>query len=84
VIEEHGTWLAANNARQISNYADFVRGRWPGVVEDPEDDPGARLVSFGQGDNSHGSQALADFNPTAAALVLENEVREVVRETLKP
>lgn len=79
VIEEHGTWLAANNARQISNYADFVRARWPGFSEDFEDQPGAKLVSYGGGDNPHGREALADFNPSAAALVLENEVREVVR-----
>ncbi len=49
VIEEHGTWLAANNARQISNYADFVRARWPKVYEDSEGEPGAGLISYGGG-----------------------------------
>ncbi|GAQ81535.1 Dynamin subfamily FZL [Klebsormidium nitens] len=78
VIDEHGTWLAANNARQISNYADFVRARWPGFSEDFEDQPGAQLVNYGGGDNPHGREALEEFNPSAAALVLDNEVREVV------
>ncbi|GJP70481.1 hypothetical protein CLOP_g1417 [Closterium sp. NIES-67] len=76
-LVEHHVWLASNNARQLASYRDFARTRWPAV---PRPQGGADEESDGEAEGRIPETVgiLEGFSPRAAALLLEEEMRESV------
>ena len=81
-LVEHHVWLRTNNARQLKSYAEFVSQRWPSV-------PGAKGsgLTGEESDTEEGDEKLLEldsvallegFDTSAAALLLEEEMRQSV------
>jgi hypothetical protein len=87
-LEEHKAWIASNSERQLCNYWDFVRSRWP--PEGAKDAQGAQSMqeqpSMIQLHNLNkkiegGNDSLTvleGFDTKAAMILLEQELKEVV------
>ncbi|CAI5465876.1 unnamed protein product [Closterium sp. Yama58-4] len=83
-LVEHHVWLRSNNARQLASYRDFARTRWPSVPPGPTQ-PGSEEEGEGEGEEGRIPETvgiLEGFSPRAAALLLEEEMRESVVSTV--
>ncbi|CAI5976453.1 unnamed protein product [Closterium sp. NIES-65] len=83
-LVEHHVWLRSNNARQLASYRDFARTRWPSVPPAPAL-PGSEEEGEGEGEEGRIPETvgiLEGFSPRAAALLLEEEMRESVVSTV--
>ncbi|CAI5481527.1 unnamed protein product [Closterium sp. Yama58-4] len=77
-LVEHHVWLRSNNARQLASYRDFARTRWPDVPP-ASLPPGSDEEGEGEGEEGRIPETvgiLEGFSPRAAALLLEEEMRE--------
>eukprot|EP00241_Pyramimonas_parkeae_P004314 CAMPEP_0114258020 /NCGR_PEP_ID=MMETSP0058-20121206/19067_1 /TAXON_ID=36894 /ORGANISM="Pyramimonas parkeae, CCMP726" /LENGTH=840 /DNA_ID=CAMNT_0001372833 /DNA_START=335 /DNA_END=2857 /DNA_ORIENTATION=+ len=70
-IAEHSDWLASNCDQQVSTYLSYVSDRgFPATAKESDDQESTAMVAVG------------DFDQSAAALLLEEEVREAVSGTV--
>lgn len=82
-LEEHATWLQTNNERQLCSSIETVRSRWPDRSQGLSMSNGDDLVQSDKprtpSEPNSSMGILKGFNTNAAMLLLEEEMREVVR-----
>ncbi|KAL3690587.1 hypothetical protein R1sor_016896 [Riccia sorocarpa] len=87
ILEEHGSWMAANASRQLDIYRELVKSRWPEVSPCSESESLTELqrsdkLKEEQRRNSSNSFAVVQaFDVKAAEILLEQEIREAVLST---
>uniref|UniRef100_A0A7I4EYZ8 G domain-containing protein n=1 Tax=Physcomitrium patens TaxID=3218 RepID=A0A7I4EYZ8_PHYPA len=89
-LEEHKDWIESNSNRQLSSYRSLIMSRWPQAKEEYGSSADSLpLVELRNRDtelmaeqNNSSLTVLKDFDTNAAAILLEQECKEVVKESV--
>lgn len=81
LLGEYWTWLRSNNAQQERWFREFFEDEWPSLANPGKLNTGIEKKSEQQIQHAHSMEVLEEFNVKAAAILFEQEIREVVIET---
>ncbi|XP_058082986.1 probable transmembrane GTPase FZO-like, chloroplastic isoform X2 [Magnolia sinica] len=77
LLGEYLTWLQSSNAREGRRYKESFEKRWPAVVK-PQDSTPSESYELMTKKEDISLQIIENFSPSAAAKLLDQELREVV------
>nr|ABR16920.1 unknown [Picea sitchensis] len=81
LLGKYWTWLRSNNAQQERWFREIFDKEWPSLANPGKLNTGIEKKSEEQIQQAHSMKVLEEFNVKAAAILFEQEIREVVIET---
>lgn len=81
LLGKYWTWLRSNNAQQERRFREIFEDEWPSLVNSGKLNTEIEKKTEEQIQRAHSMEVLEEFNVKAAAILFEQEIREVVIET---